>query len=803
MAVSNSRFTSRPSTHLPQALTAATLTSHLTKATPKPGKTPVKPPTAADKSQSEKKVPSQRVQNVLKYIISQNPNSTLAKSQQPASPIRMPQKVQSAPSTPVKKLSVDKKTAQSAGAASQLARALGPSLKALVMSVSQTSVKSKGTEGKKAVTRDKLQGLECTESMESAPEMTKATPSNAAVPNKNADFTVNKNSDIKKGLPKVAINSQPEKKLLSNPNMLESDIRLSVNEPFEEVTADSKVDMDVQQNERKDAALKLSGNKETSTEGNNTAISTEPRVTEQKAEKPNKPRVIEQNIEKSNTAMSTEARVTQQKAEKSNTAISTEATVTQQKAEKLDTVTTIKPGVTEQLNTATKVKITEQKAEQDTHNKNTCTDIKDSFASEAVKPSPPKTQTNISNTIPTDSNQPAKTIPPPTEHTAPLTETSADNIPTSEGSIELCTENTISPTEKIMTSANPPTQISDSIPTSSNTPPLTEVNTTQLGVSRKRPVPTKAPSPVKKQALTPDLKTSVEKSEADATPKTPNTTATQSSMKSFNLHLPTKPSVPIPAPPIQPDTPTVDTDKLLQTLSFDSYNREESELASELDVDPSLLDLSEFMEIIHPEGLSIPGTPTTPFKLDPPSLPPASLSVPLQPIASPIATPSVPIMAPLASPAHVSTELTSTTYGPQLSTQPLPTANQTELVKHTPTADKESPVLIPLNLIPFTYDQGGEVVTTSTPQPAPDAIVGSSVLTDGAQSTMAHTVPTGSEVVQLTSKDFDILREMGLADKEMVGGPDEANLFEGIPQDLAANILAIANNEEGGSVPWK
>ena len=76
--------------------------------------------------------------------------------------------------------------------------------------------------------------------------------------------------------------------------------------------------------------------------------------------------------------------------------------------------------------------------------------------------------------------------------------------------------------------------------------------------------------------------------------------------------------------------------------------------------------------------------------------------------------------------------------------------------------------------------------------------------TGAAQHAVDEGAPTkGTGVVQLTPRDLDILREIGLGDEGLVDGVSEDSLLEGIPQDVAATIQAIARIEERDSVPWK
>jgi len=155
LAPSNSQFITRPATHIPQAIAVATLAAGNAKTL---SKQPPKP---------EKKVPSQRVQNVLKYIIAQNPNGNLAKSQQLNNEARtVERKVKSAPPTPLKQ-AVEKRPV----ASSQPSKKPSP-LKALVMakpSKQRTQVTVEGSKlSQDSVTPEK-NGAEIKEVTENIP----------------------------------------------------------------------------------------------------------------------------------------------------------------------------------------------------------------------------------------------------------------------------------------------------------------------------------------------------------------------------------------------------------------------------------------------------------------------------------------------------------------------------------------------------------------------------------------------------------------------------------------------------------
>lgn len=272
------------------------------------------------------------------------------------------------------------------------------------------------------------------------------------------------------------------------------------------------------------------------------------------------------------------------------------------------------------------------------------------------------------------------------------------------------------------------------ISASPDTTPTTTspVHSLKLDGNRKRSADSDPPPPVKKQALSLTLTTE----EATLTQINKNDTLnppiTRSSRESLDF-----PSLSDEESNttlmVQEETPTVDADKLLRSLSTDSYNREESELASELGVDPSLLDLTEFMGIIQPDG--IPGTPTTP------------LSLPL-------------ISLPEHSSKASHTEVTAPTIGLEIDNEAAIDQSNEKLI--TP-------------------------IQTESSVSAATEISRTTIIEGGLSS-------NESDVVQLTSKDFDILREIGM---------NEADLMEGIPKELAATIQAIANIEEEDTVPWK
>ena len=298
--------------------------------------------------------------------------------------------------------------------------------------------------------------------------------------------------------------------------------------------------------------------------------------------------------------------------------------------------------------------------------------------------------------------------------------------------------------------------------------------------------------PVKKQALSPQ---DTEVQELTTPPLPPEAVPI------------TKPDTPL-LPPLTPDlsestirdlslgpeTPTVDTDKLLQALSTESFSQEESELASELGVDPALLDLSEFMGIIQ----SVPSTPTTPFIPDPaplappPCVPPSSVSKQVIPAVQTVTT----TMTDLSNPS--SPQLSPKVPAPLTSTldPPVVSLAEEQIAIRTRPSDLAVPPLPELTLAKPTntdstsHEAVSTLMSADTTQPSLD---------EGAPSK-----ETG--VVQLTPKDLDILREIGLGDEGLggiVGGVNEDSLLEGIPQDVAATIQAIARIEEGDSVPWK
>ncbi len=268
-------------------------------------------------------------------------------------------------------------------------------------------------------------------------------------------------------------------------------------------------------------------------------------------------------------------------------------------------------------------------------------------------------------------------------------------------------------------------------------------------VNRKRPAISDPPSPVKKRALSPTV------ANMEVIERTPlvqvfvpcDEPTPQISRESLILPSLSENTSKTLSIDIQEGTPTVDADKLLQSLSTDSYNLEESELASELGVDPSLLDFTGFMGIIQPEGVSIPGTPTTPLSLALPfvSLPPVDY--------------------------------------------PTPCAQYNEPPLETSLADSMTSPAVVVDLPKqATTDQPDNELTAASSQMDKHYAVDTFPMTPSEEFTTSK-----SEVVQLTSKDFDILREIEM---------NEDNILEGIPQELAATIQAIANIEEGDTVPW-
>ncbi len=272
--------------------------------------------------------------------------------------------------------------------------------------------------------------------------------------------------------------------------------------------------------------------------------------------------------------------------------------------------------------------------------------------------------------------------------------------------------------------------------------------------SRKRPAISDPPS-IKKQALSStnaDVKvtdkTLLVQAIASSEPSVSQTSRDYFSLPSLCSENTSR--VPPTGTSAQESTPTVDADQLLQSLSTDSYNMEESKLASELGVDPSLLDLTGFMGIIQPEGVSIPGTPTTPL----------SLALPL------VSLPSVdqPTSCKESEPVEIS---------------------HVDLVPLVP-----SPT-VTMEIKQATVDQSDERPIAVAPQIENTKSIGGAMHETTSSEELTH---TKSEVVQLTSKDFDILREIEM---------NEDNILEGIPQELAATIQAIANIEEEDTVPWK
>ena len=593
LAPSNTRFTSRPTTHLSQILTNTTLATHLAKSVKAPPKSTgatIKPRETPTKAQTEKKTPSQRVQNVLKYIIAQNPHGTLAKSQTMTTG-KTTRKAQSAPPTPSKKpLPVDKKLVQITATSSQIAKVLSP-LKALVMSKSnatQSSVKTKEAEHIKI---DKQESQKCTETMESSPNV--------------AQQSQTINTDLN----------------LAN---------TAVDVPFTDKASEPDIELSQKDNQ-----------------------------------------------EVSKTEASEIIAVENMSEEKSS-------------------------DVTEGMDTNEQAK------------DSTCL-VNSSDDSKSTEPLVEKLEDE----------------PPPPQIESECLFTQKD----SPLDLETQPESTV---DTICTISAAP----DTTPTTTS-----PVHSLKLDRNRKRPAESDPPPPVKKQALSLTLTTEevtlTQISKAD-TLNPPSTRSPRESLDFPSLSDEESNTTTLIHNLVQEETPTVDADKLLRSLSTDSYNREESELASELGVDPSLLDLTEFMGIIQPDG--IPGTPTTPLSL-------------------PLINQSASVEEPEHSSKASHTDLTTPTIGLEIEKQAA-IDHSTEKV---------------ITDIDVTAMQTESSVSAAT-------VVTQTTLIEGGLSS------NESDVVQLTSKDFDILREIGMND---------ADLLEGIPQELAATIQAIANIEEEDTVPWK
>ena len=647
LAPSNRRFISRPSTHTSQILTAATIATSLAKphsiTVAKSHENTTETKTRTTKlipsgDSVDKKAPSLRVQNVLKYIISQNPNGTLAKSQQLVNnpPSRS---VHSAPVTPVKRSTqpLDTKLNSALTMNPQLTKVLSP-LKALVMSATAegnntqaTSVRvvsgnEEGVNKESGTEKDEKPGvhagLECDESLDASPvkNKTSSEPSDSHLPVKvQTDISTEKTS---KALSSNE-NEAPPSALPVSLELTKENVSDSVSNSLEDseslLIKDNPSDIAEQ-----DAIVDTKGSP--LDECHRTSIvDDEPSPCPMYADSSS-------NIHDETTDQNTD-----------KVKIQEMDGVEQNESKVIDT-----PGAEMKQGTDSSMSIVE-------------------------------TGSILSPTMHHTPSGPAPTHPiePPTSSLQPHTpedQSTSDKSPKTELRPSKPLEELLSNTTNITKTDN---LLEEPIPSmktvntttsvlNTDTVPVTETQTeTVLPVSdtRKRPASIDSlvdVTPAKKQALSTTLKAFSDPLPLTEQMDTPLSltgesdvphsqtedeavTSTDTSEKKAESTLKSITEA-LVSPTVIPDTGS-----LLQSLcTADPYSLEESELATELgldSVDPSLLNLSGFMDIIQ-----LPGTPTTPMNVDVAPLLPGTPTTPMNVDVAPLlpGTPTTPMNVDVA-----------------------------------------------------------------------------------------------------------------------------------------------------------
>ena len=590
----------------------------------------------------DKKAPSLRVQNVLKYIISQNPNGALAKSQHlVTSPPSL--SVHSAPATPVKRSTQasDTKLMSALTLSPQLTKVLSP-LKALVMSATpevsnvqapsarvvsgnkESVNKESGTEKDNSKMPGIHAGLECEELLDASPVKNKTSseplkidqvdlPMEAPM-EAQTDITTQKTSrSLPANADKAALSAVPlelakEDVSDSVPNTLEPLLAKDTLEPLlgndkPSATQDSSIDdtkgmtLDECPPSKLDEPVPCTQNDvpDISIEGKPKDLNTD----EGKRQDVN---VVEQNESKVFDTPSELGAEVKQGTGSSMSIVEAGSTLNPTEQHTRSSPPPTHP-----------VGIPDTESSQQPHTPGDQSTNNKSSELGPTKPSSPSSTTVVTSILNTDTIPSSTKLPHPVCIAPSVTTTTLSTLPV----IETRTEPVLSVSEirkrpasiDSLVDVTPAKKqaLSTTFQVSHIPLPLTERMIIPLSLTKEKDTPI---SQTEDKAVT-STETGVNKSE--------------SALKSIAEAL--------VSPTVIPDTGS-----LLQSLcTADPYSLEESELASELgldSVDPLLLNLSGFMDIIQ-----LPGTPTTPISIDvPPQMPTISMNIDVPP-----QTPTIPM----------------------------------------------------------------------------------------------------------------------------------------------------------------